>query len=1171
MPRLGNLDFDYQILEAIRDGRFVVFAGAGVSMGPPSNLDSFWTLADKVARGTGLAPEEPLDRFLGVLQHKGVAVHQRAVELLSPAGSAPTELHRDLIRLFGSADRIKVVTTNFDLHFETAAKEAFDVEPEVYRAPALPLGYDFQGVVHVHGALPHASSVVLTDADFGRAYLTEGWARRFLLDVFRTFTVLFVGYGHSDVVMNYLARALPADASAGRFALTETEENWSLLGIRPIRFTKGEGAEAFRELYDGVAKLAERGARGTLAWQARMFELVGRTPPVDPELVDEVEQALRDVSTCRFFANVARDVGWPQWLNARALLDPLFRPADLDERQRLLAFWLAEHYVIEHPDPCLDLIVGHGLRLNPIAWVAIAREIGTQREKPIEEAALRQWIAVLLAAAPEHLDRYVLIELSKRCDAAGLHDCTLALFLHACRHKFELKKGFAWHEDDDGTPPARYRPECSFQADHWSLNAIYEHRIKPHLGELAQPLLSGMVHQFARMHAELSTWSGERQGWDAASYGRSAIEPHEQDRYTETADVLIDAARDALEWLAANDPVQVDAWIEQLAVSPLPLLRRLAVHTVTTAPTRSADARIAWLLERIDVNALPEHHEIHRLAALNYPVAEQASRQALIDAIVAVQFDDVDDRPGEVRALRFQFDWLSWLLGAEADCALAEAALAPIRRRFPQWIVSEHPDLTHWMGAAGWVGEKSPWSTEQLLAQPPRDQIDALLALLAFRGGGFDGPSREGLLSTVREAVKSTPAWGFELVAQLQARQLWASDLWSAVLRGFQDAPLEQQDWELLLAVVSNEALAAEHASEIADLLLCLVKDGGKPFAVALLATANAVADRLWTALVAGEEEGYGDNWLTRAINRPAGVLVEYWLAALSLTLDGKEGADWRLPAYYRDRFTAALQDATPKGANARSVLASQTAYFFRLDEAWTRDHLIPLFEHADPQIFAQAWQGFLAWGRLYPQLAQALQPAFMAALRRAGDLPGERSRLIEFYAALCAFHVDDPLQELLPALFQQGTVEDRITFASQIEYFLRQLNPESTTRLWNTWLSRYWHDRLQGILARLEPGECREMLEWLPLLGEHYPAAVALATQMPPLVAEDNHALYQLRDSALVDQYPEDTARLLIYLAAGIAGYQVDFLAQVAARLVQLPPELRQRLDEALARAGAV
>ncbi len=75
MLRLGNLDFDDRILDAIKDGKLVVFAGAGVSMGAPSNLDNFWKLAEKIARNTGLTPELPLDRFLGVLQHRGVAVH----------------------------------------------------------------------------------------------------------------------------------------------------------------------------------------------------------------------------------------------------------------------------------------------------------------------------------------------------------------------------------------------------------------------------------------------------------------------------------------------------------------------------------------------------------------------------------------------------------------------------------------------------------------------------------------------------------------------------------------------------------------------------------------------------------------------------------------------------------------------------------------------------------------------------------------------------------------------------------------------------------------------------------------------------------------------------------------------------------------------------------------
>lgn len=1168
MPRLGNLDFDDRILDAIKGNKLVVFAGAGVSMGPPSNLDSFWKLAEKISGNTRLTPSLPLDRFLGVLQHRGVAVHERAVELLSPDGSTPNDLHRDLIRLFGAADRIKLVTTNFDLHFETAAQEVYGSLPVVYRAPALPLGYSFHGIVHVHGAMPHASSVVLTDADFGRAYLTEGWARRFLLDVFRTHSVLFVGYSHDDVVMSYLARALPAGISAGRYALTEADGNWNLLGIQPIRFVKHEGAETFRELYEGVAKLAERCARATLDWQSRMLELVGRAPPVDPELVGEIEQALRDVSTCRLFTDAARDAAWPKWLDGRKHLEALFRPGELSERDGQLALWLAKHYSIEHFDECFDLIAEHGLQLNPVLWIAVGRELGLEKGKPIEGTTLRRWVLLLLESAPERVDRHVFMWLAKRCEALGLVDEALSLFLQMCVHKFEVKRGYAWRESEDDVESSRLTAECSLQTDHWSLNEVYGNQIQPHLSELAQPLLSGLIHRFERMHADLAAWSGARDEWDSMSYRRSAIEPHEQDHYTEASDVLIDAVRDALEWLGANCPVQLDARIEYLSSSRIPLLRRLAVHAVVSHPGMCADERLAWVRTRVGLNSLAEHHEVHRLAALSYPGATEAGREALIDAIVAIPFEDTGEWSADERAQRFQFDWLSWLLAAKPDCALAGVVLAPIRERFPDWAVPEYPDLTHWMGSAGWVGSKSPWSTEQLVAQPPNEQLDALLE---FKGADFDGPSREGLLSAVRDAAKSVPDWGFELFAELGQRALWSSDLSSAVLRGFQDAELDSTQWRHLLEAVARNDLHTEHARDIADVLLRLVKDGGKPFASELLAIANPIAENLWIALAPDDDADFDNNWLTRAVNRPGGVLVEYWLAALSLTLKDKVGSDWAMPAYYRERFTEAIHDPASKGAHARSLLASQAAFLFRLDEDWVREHLIPLFQNADSRIFAQAWHGFLAWGRLYPPLVEALLPAFLAAVARApADLPEQRARLIEFYAAICVFHVADPLQQLVPNLFQHGAEEDRTTFASQIEHMLRQLDPPGIDKVWEGWLFRYWQDRLQGVPAPLAPGECREMVAWLPHLGVHFPAGVRLATRMRALPAEHSHVLFELRTSDLATEFQEATAELLIYLSDGVAGYEAGYLTEVAARLDVLPEPVRRRLHEALVRAGA-
>lgn len=50
---------------------------------------------------------------------------------------------------------------------------------------------------------------MLTDSDFGRAYLTEGWAPIFLHKLFERYAALFIGYSHKDPIKNYLGRGLP--------------------------------------------------------------------------------------------------------------------------------------------------------------------------------------------------------------------------------------------------------------------------------------------------------------------------------------------------------------------------------------------------------------------------------------------------------------------------------------------------------------------------------------------------------------------------------------------------------------------------------------------------------------------------------------------------------------------------------------------------------------------------------------------------------------------------------------------------------------------------------------------------------------------------------------------------------------------------------------------------
>jgi NAD-dependent SIR2 family protein deacetylase len=154
--RIREIDFPEPLISAQKDGRLVVFAGAGVSMPSPSDLPDFRELANKVAGGIlGRKDKEFDDRFLGRLQTKGVKVHKRVCEILSNPSSLRNGLHTDLVRLFRSPSDVRLVTTNFDTHFTRAAKEFFSdgSRVEVYEAPALPLGDNFNGIVHLHGSV----------------------------------------------------------------------------------------------------------------------------------------------------------------------------------------------------------------------------------------------------------------------------------------------------------------------------------------------------------------------------------------------------------------------------------------------------------------------------------------------------------------------------------------------------------------------------------------------------------------------------------------------------------------------------------------------------------------------------------------------------------------------------------------------------------------------------------------------------------------------------------------------------------------------------------------------------------------------------------------------------------------------------------------------------------
>ena len=184
--------------------------------------------------------------------------------------------------------------------------------------------------------------MVLSDVDFARAYLTEGWARRFLRGVAERFVILFVGFSFQDVPSRYLIRGLPVERKGRLFALIPEDSQARVpRNVTAIPFDPGE---AFVELRVGLREFAIFVDSDDAQHRDRIAQLVtGLPPPVGPQ-ADYMKWALHDTVQAghlRRDSNFARR-DWLVWATERDLLIPLFTAeGELDNASIAMAEWLA--------------------------------------------------------------------------------------------------------------------------------------------------------------------------------------------------------------------------------------------------------------------------------------------------------------------------------------------------------------------------------------------------------------------------------------------------------------------------------------------------------------------------------------------------------------------------------------------------------------------------------------------------------------------------------------------------------------------------------------------------------------------------------------------------------------------------------------------------------------
>ncbi|MDB5342861.1 MAG: hypothetical protein JWP89_1238 [Schlesneria sp.] len=1145
---------------ALEEERLVIFAGAGVSMPEPSNLPSFNDLASKIAGGERVDPGRE-DRFLGKLEReRKTDVHAAASRLLHGEHTRPTLLHTEMLRLFSDASKVRLVTTNFDPHFSVAAQKLFRKSGlREYCAPALPLGDDFNGLIYLHGSASLTpGQLVLTDKDFGAAYLTRGWARDFLVSLFSHYTVLFVGYSHDDVTTTYLARGLEPSEIVQRWAMVPSDatvsarENWQHLDISVVEYPINPINEKnpHQALTDFFSHWADH-SKESVFGRARRVRAIARGLPSESESESSyLHYCLSNPQLADEFCKAIQSAAWVAWLHDRGYFNTFFSDTVLDaprvKSQHVLAHWLCSYVRQYFPDLLLNMIRNHRQLLTREFSGTLAHCLWSE-ERMKADPMFAVWVSVLLSQGKQAVSGDIWAYLLGTCSLPKHSGVALSLFELLTTPTIQLKTSLDWSPltaDADGATRQRkidYSIEWPQESQHW-LREAWTKVFEPHLTEISDSLSRIIVKQLTHAYLLLRGVGKNYQRFDELSRIRRSIAPHEQDDVSvnKCFSCIVDILRCILDHWIQTEPSwarqQVEAWWS----TKFPLLMRFAAYARSSDALYPPDESVQWVLENNLVFRSSMKKEVFDILASAYPKASSRIRRFLLRRIDR-GYRGTRAKSSDEEMLAYEkFNVLIWLRRSDSDCPLVQSAIAKIQTVYPHFGERDHPEFDAWVGKAGFVDPTEGFDFASILTASPGIFAEDLIQ-------ARDGALHRGLRGHVQclpKLFKQDKEWAKRFVEALLQKSGVDQEIWNGVLWGWRDVIETSDDWRWILSTV--EKLPHEPAiyAGIANLISHEFRKDHSSWDENISERAASLMDDSWEHCKSEKEsadESYGD-WLTTAINHVGGWIGEFWVHYCS-HLRQLAGDNWQgIPASLKTKVKEALNGSNRTKVCARIALTPWIGFLFAWDREFAVEYMLPLLDwKRDPIVAQQSWSVLLNYKAgtskelelqlipFYRQCVEQVTEMLKDASEKSGQFDQTSLQHLGYQLAALAVHViADPVDsgffhDFLPLLPN----EVRGAMANGIGEQLEELDDAERWRLWDTWLRRYLDQRLIGIPTALSTTETKYMMSWCLNLGQAFSEAVERIEQMPHEAVFAFSIVSKLASSLLVDEAPLAACRL--------------------------------------------
>ena len=1023
---IKNIEYPELLVEAIKNDKLVIFCGAGVSMSEPTNLPSFNELSDKIAELTNQEKrnDESDEQYLGRVENLGHDVHTKVCNILTGSELQPNTNHETLIDFFKKD--IRIVTTNYDSMFESALEKK-DRKARIYSYPALPYGDKFNGIVHLHGEVENPQDIVLTDSDFGKSYMYYGNVTSFLRSLFESeYTVLFIGYSYSDIVMKYFTRSLPDLSGKKRYIFTSSDQasNYRLLGLTPIIHEKNN----YKQIYDSLLRVSNLVTRDDNSWSLRIKDISEEEPnKINDEFDFEIKETLNNIHySNQFFAKVkGRD--WAEYLFNKGYFDEIFSNNKVDDFAIQRIEWLSREIIINETELFLKFCYDKDFILSNKLQVEIAIIISSQNTKIEKIEKLINLIDF------NNLDFIWINRLLDICYANRPKLDFVASEIYSKSLSFILNKKSIMSVD---------KIDIDFKFGDYIIKQSWD-KYKLFNNKYYINILNNISNQLYNLKRY------KIMGFNIEEFEFISFYPRSQEYLSDLEQFIIIFK----ELLLGMDNKDKEYWYESYISSDIPILLRSSLLILRDMSNITGKEKLNLLKSNnIKILDVSLREELFWLYADIFPKLKDRDKKIFLDKIM--NEEKLSDNSPDESYFYQKYNLLIWLQRFDKSNQDIISNINSIKKKYDYFQPRENPEKSIGPLTVRWGDAQLPYTETEIV-----NNLEIIIdELLSYTGDGFERAERITLIRKIEKICAEDENFRDKLIELLIKGNELDTDLRRGIIMSIEKSNLSEQKLIYTFEKLFFNPLVDIYNMEISRVIFSIVNTR-KSISDNLVDFFYKKIKLLWKYSNNTEEKSL--DYMTRALNSSKGNLALSLIKLIEISV--KNSGEKYLYYRFKDFLEQILNE---EGYNdSLVVILGNASFFYSIDSEWCKEFILDKYNIQDEELLNIAWTGFVNLSYLYTEFALVFEPIYHEAIKNINIFDENiRKKIFKGYISLIFNFSENPMKDYIPNIFRESMTEEILyLFYSELSLYIDNLDKFGKEEMFCKWIKDFLDRRSEG------------------------------------------------------------------------------------------------------------